>query len=706
MKKFIVFCTIVYALFAAAVMIRMNFATTYAAVQDMPGVKIISKASGSEIMISRYGRWEKTYLKGVDLGSGKPGAFPGDYAISRQEYLRWLEQIAELGANTVRVYTVLSPEFYDAFYSYNKSHLQQLYLIQGVWVDENRINTVQDAYDPLILDQFIQDTRQAIDVIHGNAGIKPTGYAAGGKYSHDISPWVIGYILGVEWDGGFVLRTNERNRTVREFRGDFLQTSGASPFECFLAQVGDQAIAYETEQYGEQRLLAFSNWPVTDPLAHSGEEESVNIAEVNVEHILATANFASGQFASYHAYPYYPDFLNFQQEYQELQADGTVNPYQAYLRNLVAYHRMPVLISEYGVPSSRGVARLETSNHYNQGNLTETQQGQILAELTRIIHDSGSAGGLIFSWQDEWFKRTWNTMDFSLPDSRPLWSDAQTNEQFFGLLSFDPGRKRSVVTVDGQAGEWGRQDQVVERDGISLSAQADEKFLYLRIHKTGLDLAADHFLIPLDVTPRSGIRQSAALAASFSRPADFLLSIHGREDSRLLVHDYYDAFTFNFSRLLYQIDPRSKQYRKNGGDFTKSYLAIRAPLWVEASGTYSPPVVFETGRLVYGSTDPAEDDSNTLADFCAAGEEIEIRIPWGLLNFMDPASRQVMDDFYIRQGIKPLPIDAIYLGIGLAGSGLQGEMHPYTWDPWEEPTYHERLKQSYPLVQQAFQAIQ
>ena len=31
----------------------------------------------------------------------------------------------------------------------------------------------------------------------------------------------------------------------------------------------------------------------------------------------------------------------------------------------------------------------------------------------------------------------------------PYWSDYQTNEQFFGLLSFDPGNERSVSYVDG-----------------------------------------------------------------------------------------------------------------------------------------------------------------------------------------------------------------------------------------------------------------
>ena len=35
----------------------------------------------------------------------------------------------------------------------------------------------------------------------------------------------------------------------------------------------------------------------------------------------------------------------------------------------------------------------------------------------------------------------------------PYWSDYQTNEQYFGLLSFDPGQEESVCYVDGDLSE-------------------------------------------------------------------------------------------------------------------------------------------------------------------------------------------------------------------------------------------------------------
>ena len=58
-------------------------------------------------------------IRGVDLGVGIPGEWATDFAIDKETYLRWFGYIQELGANTIRVYTILHDDFYNAFYEYN-----------------------------------------------------------------------------------------------------------------------------------------------------------------------------------------------------------------------------------------------------------------------------------------------------------------------------------------------------------------------------------------------------------------------------------------------------------------------------------------------------------------------------------------------------------------------------------------------------------
>ena len=45
-------------------------------------------------------------IKGVNLGSGKPGEWSTDFSIDKGTYLRWFANMQEMGANVVRVYTV------------------------------------------------------------------------------------------------------------------------------------------------------------------------------------------------------------------------------------------------------------------------------------------------------------------------------------------------------------------------------------------------------------------------------------------------------------------------------------------------------------------------------------------------------------------------------------------------------------------------
>ena len=111
----------------------------------------------------------------------------------------------------------------------------------------------------------------------------------------------------------------------------------------------------------------------------------------------------------------------------------------------------------------------------------------------RDIMEAGCAGSVIFTWQDEWFKRTWNTMANVDLLKTAYWSDYQTNEQYFGLLSFDPGEKESVCYTDGEVDEWSESDLLQDRGDIKLYGKYDEKYLYFRIHVDQLDFENEIF---------------------------------------------------------------------------------------------------------------------------------------------------------------------------------------------------------------------
>ena len=118
MKKFIIaVCAVFLCLFAA------NYAYyhlgIYIDLQPNAPVTTFMKTDADTIYMERDGEYVPFEIRGVNLGVGIPGEWATDYAIDKETYLRWFAAIQELGANTVRVYTILQDDFYNAFYEYN-----------------------------------------------------------------------------------------------------------------------------------------------------------------------------------------------------------------------------------------------------------------------------------------------------------------------------------------------------------------------------------------------------------------------------------------------------------------------------------------------------------------------------------------------------------------------------------------------------------
>lgn len=663
-----------------------------------PDTEYFFKVDGKYFQSLQGTEYEPLYIKGVNLGSGKPGSFPGELAITREEYMRWFQQISEMNCNSIRVYTVMMPEFYEAFYTYNQNAENKLYLFHGVWYDEAQIAETADAYD--IYDEALQEALSLVDIFHGNASIAPQPGKAYGEYHYDISEYVIGWIIGIESDVAFVGNTNETHKDEPSYQGKYITTTEeASPYESFMCMLGDKVLSYEMEQYGLQRPVSWSNWPTADMLVHENEPdaEKEDAITINTEHIQATDEFKAGVFASYHIYPYYPEFMIYEgRDY--VDEHGNVNPYRAYLERLIAEHTVPVLVAEYGIPTSRGNTHMNSITGFDQGNVTEQEQGDMIVSMSRDIYESGYCGSLIFSWQDEWFKRTWNTMDYTDSDRRAYWSDVQTSEQNYGLLTFNPGIDETIVVLDGNAQEWSENNIIAESSQYTLSVQKDARYLYLLVNGAQLQPETDRIIIPMDITPKSGA--SSYETCQFTRGTDFVIDLQGRDNSVVKVQGYYDRYPVSYTADMDKVFDRSGHGGAADSDFHPIYLCLNRQLYFPVTNEWIDYQRDETGRLLYGNGDPDSSDYNSLADFCYGEHCIEIRIPWGLINFRDPSTKEVEDDFHVTNGFSGLNVKAIYLGVG--GYGDTINMNRYTWKNWEQVMYYERLKQSYYIVRDYF----
>ena len=366
------------------------------------------------------------------------------------------------------------------------------------------------------------------------------------------------------------------------------------------------------------------------------------------------------------------------------------------------YHTIPIVISEYGVSTGRGMAQKDYNTNRNQGHTNEQEQGYAIIECYEDIMNAGCAGSCVFTWQDEWFKRTWNTMANIDLLNTPYWSDYQTNEQYFGLLTFDPGEEESISYVDGDTSEWTEEDIVAKNGDITLSMKYDEKFIYFMVDKKDFDPDNDVFYIPIDTNPKVGSTYCERYDIVFDRACDFVIYIDGKSSSRVVVQERYEAMRAMFYHETHDMDAylnpvdRDTAVFKNIDLLLQTATPLLTGIWSSSSETY------ETGSLRYGNANPDSEDFDSLADYIFTDSGVEIRIPWQLLNFSNPSEMMIHDDYYEHYGIENLHIDNMWVGVS---DGENREyrisLSSFELEGWgKSVTYHERLKRSYYILKE------
>jgi hypothetical protein len=650
------------------------------------------------------GAWSELFARGVNIGSSLPGKWFTEFVRSEQLFIAWFEKISAMGANTIRVYTLLAPEFYSALQYYNTFCAEQpLLLYQEIWPEENPADG--DYLAPDYEEEYRQEIRYVIDAMHGRAVIPQRDFRAYGLYTSDISPYIAGYLVGRELEPEEVIQTDERNPGYT-FRGEYLFTEPeASPTEAWLAMNCDYVAAYETLTYGWQHPVGIVSWPTLDPAEHDSEWNAAgdknleynDKAVVDINHISVKESLEAGFFGAYHIYPNYPDFMNNEAAYDAYSDEEGRLRYGGYLQEFIEGHtRYPALVAEFGLATGMGNAHYSPDG-YHHGGMTEKVQGEGVVRMMKAIRREGYAGGLIFEWSDEWAKKTWTTEPYIIPFERnPQWHSAIDPEQNYGILAMEPeGVRSEAFSVTG-------------RDAIrQLELAVDEAFLQVRIRLSEpLDLGNEMLIIGLDTYDRAKgeTKYGAFLEQNAPSGLEFLVELRGEEDASLLVHPGY-----NFTKGLH------RPSLTNQGIFERMSLLINKER-VTKGGAYIPAVYDDLSALRFGSL-----DNNTYYHWESDGETVTLRLPWGRLHFSDPSSMRVLDDpgiLYAPQRdelgtavseglvVSALLTDAAGTTVlGRAGVDDPKNLAAFRWKNWEMPLYREREKSSYQIISDYFFAM-
>jgi len=747
------------------------------------------RAHGDYLQVLQGDQWKNIYLKGVNIGPARPGEFPSTPPADFQTYEEWLKLIAEMNANTVRVYTILPPAFYQALKKHNKNSSEKIFLFQEIWLTEREAE--KNLYDKFWADEFKNEIRNAIELIHGNANIPLRRGHAYGIYTADISEYVIALGVGREIEPSIIVYTNKENSSKKAYNGKFINVENANPSEVWFAEMMDYAVKYEMENYNTQRPVTIVNWPPLDPIYHKTEatyEEELEIrrkrgeniswsvpkvvddmdaASLDINRLHITEKFPAGIFATYHVYPHWPDFLFLDPEYPKTRDHEGSNRYFGYLLDLKKnHHNIPLLIGEYGISTSWGVSHLHPDGWGNGGH-TEEQQAKILARMTKNIKDADCAGGLVFAWQDEWWKRVSDlfTRAFSFFERKPLWLNLYDPEELFGIMGYRSAK--DIPLLRGNTDDWKMAtilyDSTDEKKKMEfgsikkLYAFSDAAFLYIRIDfekggdgKKLIDFNKTQYWVLLNTLPEeAGTQTIPEINAEIQTGANFIIKLAGKDSSAIYITENYNPNTWIF----YDFVPGGK--RKWIKTDLKISLDRHSPfkeIIVEANqprygrdGTEFPPLFLSRSPLKYGTADPASSNysSHSAWYLDELNGMVEVRIPWGMIYFMDPSSHIVfagtkkIGKSTSTEKKQHVITDDVTKGIAVYGketkgiamvaarvridSPIQGKLQLvetlpdnkngiissylirlYTWPKWNEVQYTGYLKKSYYILKKSF----
>jgi hypothetical protein len=426
--------------------------------------------------------------------------------------------------------------------------------------------------------------------------------------------------------------------------------------------------------------------------------ESIDFAKFH-----ATELFFPGIYAAYHVYPYYPDFVYLQESYQQtLNNDSTKDPYFGYLEDLKLHTPgMPLIIAEYGLPSSRGKSHFSPYG-FHQGGLSELEQAELSLKLTEDIINANCGGAIYFAWIDEWFKHNWLVMDFEKPfEDRKLWHNMENPEQNFGIYAMESRTK----TIDGKLDDWEGDD--FAENTVAMQADADPGYFYISASIPNFNFNTQNIYIAIDTyDEEKGDHKLPFSNKEFDNGFEFLLEFNSRDSALILVDEPYSVFTDIYNDYF----PVFASRKNSNGKFIHQFMLTNRGR-IGLLGDKTDSVIVDRSLLVFGNSSEPE-FSNADWYFNDTTGIIEIRLDWHLINVSDPAKRFVLDDNADTKDIEYSKTDALNMFVFITDKNNDliqqfPESSPYSfiWDEWEMPEYSKRLKPIYYTLQEYFKGL-
>lgn len=560
--------------------------------------------SGFQVLLGD--NWQDFAIKGFNINGEAPGNERYQYSREYTYYASLLQSLGNMGGNCVRTYDLLPPEFYRALSEYNRSADTPIYLIQGIMTPPS----IDPANTAENMEAIKTNIAAAISAVHGEGTIKGNGTREETAYAYNAAPYVIAYILDPRFDGATTDALFSKDDLKDSYNGTYISAS-SNVVEALAAELCDYTLDFQQKTYGCMQPVSIcvgaerlegASWIVPGQKTY------------NISRLAVSESAENLYFTSYSLETDDQALLDSERLFAEKYADTKGNfAWGGYIQEVKALINGPVLIDRAGLSTNYNMFEQESSVN----GLSEQEQGNGIVRMLQTADTQGYIGMLIADLNDNWSTSSEQAQQYTLPlSSNGLWHNPTDRAETTGVVAVESVRPDEAVMQLNDNSEKSMMQQ--------MQLSYDETYLYLTVLlRSDINYDKNEMIIGLDTYQRND-------GEYFYDRNYYANSQSGME--------YIIKFESKSSASLYV----AKSYNRNTGNYDsqESY-----------SAEYDLVSVLQHGNF-----------TSSNIHFYQAGVTVQIRLPWAMLNFADPANALVISG-HENETIKTTATDGLIVSV-------------------------------------------
>ncbi len=597
-----------------------------------------ARVSDGKMQISVDGEWQDFTIKGFNINAYEPGG--NTYSREYTFYKSLLDSAAEVGANAIRVYDLLPPEFYRALYDCNREDPGRMLLFQNITPpDEIWAATALDD-----IDSYLDKIVQTIQALH----------AGSSEYPHDVANYVAAYIIDPGFSRRDIVAFNEAYPDYT-FSGNYFKAE--APMESYMAALCEKVYAYTKENYGtnvlifakgNNELIPGASWN-TSGTAYGPQR--ISVSEGNVSYFGAAYAVSMEDEI----------FLNHKNQFKYTDSMGSFS-YGGYVSDVAELCGIPLLVDAFGLSTTANIYEKETSIY----GLSEKEQGDGNVRMLKAIRASGAIGGLIRDLNDNWNAFSEEERAYTVPkNNNSLWYNAADLKQNTGVIAVEPDAP----------GEVGVELNDTERIS-QMQLSVNEGYLYITLLLNGdIDYDKEQLFVGFDTYQRNDgeYYYNKKYFANSLSGMEFVIEFESKTSATLLVIPSYN---------------RSKGAYSTQESYSGEYDTVAALKY--GTFTESNTQFYQSGstiriRLPWTMLNVTDPTQKLVINGIAENGEVKTTLTDGVIVSLLIANKEDSDTAYIFPVSKKSPGYKVY-----------------KWSIDENITYSMRNKESFSILKKYF----